>query len=75
MPISHTLSLKRVNELFRMANDSIQANLKPATVERIAKIADKPVTRGIDKMINKCIDELEKRNCSENKVKSESENE
>jgi len=48
-----------------MANDSIQANLKPATVERIAKIADKPVTRGIDKMINKCIDELEKRNCSE----------
>ena len=56
-----------------MANDSIQANLKPATVERIAKIADKPVTRGIDKMINKCIDELEKRNCSETEMKVESE--
>ena len=56
--------------------DKIQANLKPATVERIAKIADKPVTRGIDKMINTCIDELEKHNCNqETKVESESENE
>ena len=75
MPISYTWSLKRLNGLFRMGKDSIQANLKPETVERIAKIADRPVTRGIDKMINKCIDELEKRNCSENKVESESEDE
>ncbi len=53
--------------------EKIQANLKPETVERIAKIADKPVTRGIDKMINICIDELEQRNCNqETKVEGES---
>jgi len=46
--------------------DKIQANLKPETVERIAKIADRPVTRGIDKMINLCIDELEKKQKEEN---------
>jgi len=53
-------------------DDKIQANLRPETVERVAKIADRPVTRGIDKLINQCIDELEKRNCSKNKVQSES---
>ena len=53
--------------------EKIQANLSPETVERIAKIADRPVTRGIDKMINQCLDELErKRNCSANKSESES---
>lgn len=52
--------------------NKIQANLKPETVQRIAKIADKPVTRGIDKMINLCIDELEYRN-SITKVESEDE--
>ncbi|WP_179360233.1 hypothetical protein [Nitrosopumilus cobalaminigenes] len=46
-------------------SEKIQANLKPETVQRIAKIADKPVTRGIDKMINLCIDELEHRNSSQ----------
>ena len=56
-----------------MVNQAIQANLKPETVQRIAKIADKPVTRGIDKMINTCIDELEHRNCNK-KEKVESEN-
>ena len=40
-------------------NNVIQANLKPKTVERIARIADKPVTRGLDKMINECFDRLE----------------
>lgn len=56
--------------------DKIQANLNPETVERIARIADRPVTRGIDKMINQCLDELEKKgNCSANKVESENENE
>ena len=59
--------------------DKIQANLKPETVQRIASIANKPVTRGIDKMINQCLDELQKvkRNCGqeETKVESESENE
>jgi len=44
----------------------IQANLKPQTVKRIADIADKPVTRGIDKMINECFDKLEKNNCKKN---------
>jgi hypothetical protein len=54
--------------------DKIQANLKPETVARIAKIADKPVTRGIDKMINTCIDELEHRNYDkEDKVEDENE--
>jgi len=54
--------------------DKIQANLSPETVARIAKIADKPVTRGIDKMINTCIDELEHRNCNqEEKVEDENE--
>lgn len=46
-----------------MVSDKIQANLNPETVERIAKIANKPVTRGIDKMINQCLDLMEKRNC------------
>jgi len=45
--------------------EKIQANLNPETVARIAKIADKPITRGIDKMINTCIDELEHRNCND----------
>ena len=56
--------------------EKIQANLNPKTVERVAKIADRPITRGIDKMINQCLDQLEKKgNCSANKVESESENE
>ena len=38
--------------------DYIQANLKPETVERIAEITGKPVTRGIDKMFNECLDLL-----------------
>ncbi len=49
-----------------MMKGNIQANLKPQTVKRIADIADKPVTRGIDKMINECFDKLEKNNCNEN---------
>ena len=48
-----------------MMKGKIQANLKPQTVKRIADIADKPVTRGIDKMINECFDKLEK-NCNKN---------
>ncbi len=48
--------------------DKVQANLNPKTLQRIAKLADKPPTRGIDKMINLCLDELEKtRNCVEEK--------
>ena len=42
--------------------DVIQANLKPDTVERIATIAKRPVTRGIDRMINECIDKLQEQN-------------
>ncbi len=55
--------------------DKIQANLKPETVQRIAKNANKPPTRGIDKMINFCLDELEKtkRNCPETETEVESE--
>ncbi len=62
-----------MNELM----DKIQANLKPETVQRIAALANKPPTRGIDKMINFCLDEMEKtkRNCSETKTEVESENE
>jgi len=45
-------------------NNVIQANLKPNTVKRIADIADKPVTRGLDKMINECFDKLESGNCN-----------
>ena len=57
--------------------DKIQANLNPKTLQRIAKLSDKPPTRGIDKMINLCLDELEKtRNCVEEKeTEVESENE
>ncbi len=58
--------------------EKIQANLNPKTVQRIATIANKPPTRGIDKMINICLDELDKkRNCDgqETKVESESEDE
>jgi len=39
--------------------DIIQANLKPKTIERIQNITNKPVTRGLDKMINECFDRLE----------------
>ncbi len=55
--------------------DKVQANLNPKTLERIARLSDKPPTRGIDKMINLCLDELEKkRNCSvtETEVEDES---
>ena len=55
--------------------EKIQANLKPETFQRIALLANKPPTRGIDKMINICLDELEKkRNCSvtETEVEDES---
>ncbi len=50
-----------------MASESIQANLKPETVERVAKLAESRKTRGIDKMINECLDNLQeiKRNCDE----------
>jgi len=54
--------------------EKVQANLSSETVQRIAKIANKPPTRGIDKMINFCLDEMEKRNC-EPKTEVESENE
>ena len=48
--------------------DKVQANLNPKTLQRIAKLSNKPPTRGIDKMINLCLDELEKtRNCVEKK--------
>lgn len=48
--------------------DVIQANLKPQTVQRIAEIAKRPVTRGLDKMINECLDTLEaKGNCETKK--------
>jgi len=40
-------------------NNIVQANLKPNTVKRIAEITDKPVTRGLDKMINECFDKLQ----------------
>lgn len=61
-----------------MVNNSIQANLKPETVERVAKLAESRKTRGIDKMINECLDNLQevKRNCGEpqeNKGENESE--
>jgi len=58
--------------------DKIQANLKPETVQRIAALANKPPTRGIDKMINFCLDEMEKRDCEKGAITemtSESEDE
>jgi len=61
--------------------DVIQANLKPKTVQRIADIAERPVTRGIDKMINECLDKLSSdvrpcvENSEENPTESESDNE
>ena len=54
--------------------DKVQANLSAETLQRIAKFSDKPPTRGIDKMINLCLDELEKkRNCSETETEVEDE--
>ena len=57
--------------------EKIQANLNPKTVQRIASLADKPPTRGIDKMINICLDEMEKtkRNCSKTETETETETE
>ncbi|QLH03131.1 hypothetical protein C5F47_05995 [Nitrosopumilus cobalaminigenes] len=63
--IVHTRLKGLTRNLSSNMSEKIQANLKPETVQRIAKIADKPVTRGIDKMINLCIDELEHRNSSQ----------
>lgn len=40
----------------------IQANLKPETVQRISDISNRPVTRGIDKMINECLDKIDSQN-------------
>jgi len=40
-------------------SQNIQANLKPETIERIEEISEKPVTRGLDKMINECFDKLQ----------------
>jgi len=40
-------------------NNIVQANLKPETIERIQDISGKPVTRGIDGLINECFDKLE----------------
>jgi len=55
---------------------NIQANLKPETVERIAEIAERPVTRGIDKMINECLDKLENNPCNSPEIpKGENEDE
>ncbi len=58
-------------------SDKIQANLDPKTVERIATIAESRKTRGIDKMINECLDNLQeiKRGCGEDTTEIESENE
>ena len=56
-------------------NAVIQANLKPKTVKRIAEITNKPVTRGLDKMINECFDKLESNNCRGNANKGESKSE
>ncbi len=57
--------------------EKIQANLKPETVERVAKLAESRKTRGIDKMINECLDNLQeiKRGCGEDTTEIESENE
>ena len=41
-----------------MASNKIQANLSPETVDRVAEIANSRKTRGIDKMINECLDNL-----------------
>jgi len=54
-------------------NDIVQANLKPQTIKRIQKITDRPVTRGLDKMINECFDRLEA--CNKKFPMGENENE
>ena len=56
-------------------NDVIQANLKPKTVKRIAEITNKPVTRGLDKMINECFDKLENSPCKKKFQTGESKSE
>ena len=58
-------------------NDKIQANLSPDTVDRVAEIANSRKTRGIDKMINECLDNLEqvKADCGEKPQEVEGENE
>ena len=54
-------------------NNVVQANLKPNTVKRIAEITDKPVTRGLDKMINECFDKLENGNFKKQNGENKSE--
>ena len=39
----------------------VQANLKEETLDRIEKISGKRVTKGLDRLINECIDKLEKK--------------
>lgn len=57
--------------------EKIQANLSPETVERVAGIANSRKTRGIDKMINECLDNLQelKQNCGQEPPTEEGENE
>ena len=47
-------------------NHNVQANLKPDTIERIQDISGKPVTRGIDSLINECFDKLEENSDQKN---------
>ena len=58
-------------------SDKIQANLRPETVERVAKIANSRKTRGIDTMLNECLDNLQKleNKCGKKPQKVEGENE
>lgn len=39
----------------------VQANLKDETLERIEKISGKRITKGVDRLINECIDKLEQK--------------
>jgi hypothetical protein len=39
----------------------VQANLKDETLERIEKISGKHITKGLDRLINECIDKLEQK--------------
>ena len=42
----------------------VQANLKDETLERIEKISGKRITKGLDRLINECMDKLEQKSHS-----------
>lgn len=45
---------------------NLKPNLKDETVMRVQELTNEPISRGMDKAINQCLDELEKLRAKQN---------